>query len=180
MTAMNLDAPIGTALAEMGVPIGTVDVERFNRLSGMTFGSCSFVPDLRRARELLASRPYLDPVFFLPIGSAAYPQINSTVATLALHLRPCDVAARRLPVVAISTGTIGQRTPIAHDIDYLVWRALAREAQNEGRFSLDEVARANEIFGPGFFDPGRLNRPTRDEVLGSRANVRRTLRPWRS
>ncbi len=175
---MNLDLPLGTALRELGVPIESATVELFDRLSGTSFGSCSFVPDLRRARALIETRPFTDPIFLLPIGSMDH---HFGLATLALHLRPTDIMARSLPLVAISTGrnfchryevahtveyltNFCQRSVVAPSVEYLVWRSLAREERVFGCLIPEDVARANELFGVGFYQSGEQSRLTNKEL----------------
>jgi hypothetical protein len=118
-----------------------------DRLAGEKIARAEFLSDLDAARGAL--KPWM-PVFYLPVAS--------TSVGVGLHLRPSDVESRRLAFIAAEAP--GQFIEMALSLDQLVYLGLlgTEGYGNSGKMPPsfpDEVAKANEIFGAGFYQPGR-------------------------
>jgi tetratricopeptide (TPR) repeat protein len=118
-----------------------------DRLAGEKIASTEFLSDLDAARDLL--KPWM-PLFYLPVAS--------TSVRVGLHLRPLDVESRRLAFIAAEAP--GQFIETALSLDQLVYLGLlgSEGYGNSGKMPTsfpDAVAKANEVFGAGFYQAGR-------------------------
>jgi hypothetical protein len=123
------------------------DLDDLRRLEGRNFHELSLLSSIEECR---AEMTPATPVYVLPVGAAAG-------FLIGLHLRPQDVAARRLAFVSIRDDA--SAIEFAPSPRYLVMLSLLRlegaalQRGSTGRLD-DAVRQSEEIFGKGFFVPG--------------------------
>ena len=128
-----------------------------DRLAGKFIGSANFYADVNEIRDQIENWM---PVFFVPIAQEAF--------RVGLHLRPSDIASKRLAIMRANDD--GQMIEIANSIDQFVYRALLEEegyGNDHGkplRAFAQSVDQANEVFGPDFYSPGRHGKFSKDAV----------------
>ncbi len=119
-----------------------------DKLAGERIGRTTMLAGLDAARA--AIEPWM-PIFYLPVAA--------TSVGVGLHLRPADVRAHRLAFCAAHAP--GQFVETALTIEQLIYLGLlGPEGYGNGGKKMPEsfapsVAKANEIFGAGFYEPGR-------------------------
>jgi hypothetical protein len=138
---------ISDFLANNVFGVTTPDLADFAKLEGCDLHELTLFNDIEDCKAVLRSST---PVYVLPVGGAAgFP--------IGLHLRPKDIAERRLAFVSIQDETT--LIEFAGSPRHLVTLSLLRmegvAMETDDTEALDEAVRkCNEIFGPNFFVPG--------------------------
>lgn len=120
---------------------------RLDQVAGERIGRTEFLSDMAAARA--AIEPWM-PLFYLPVAS--------TSDGVGLHLRPADVRTYRIAFCAAQGP--GQFIETALSLEQLVYRGLLGQEGygNGGKMPASfapSVARANQVFGDAYYQPGR-------------------------
>jgi hypothetical protein len=134
---------------QCGYEQSTPGLAQLKELAGATLGDARFYGTVEEASR--AIEPWM-PIHILPIG------VFSTMH-VGLHLRPPDIAARRLAVLCVFSAP--EMIEVASTIDdYAFWVVAQMEAgaiDEEGQLDdelKETVAKARKLFGRSFYKPG--------------------------
>ncbi len=132
-------------------------LKQLDRLAGESIGRSRFYSGVDEVRENI--EPWM-PLFVLPVAKETF--------KACLHLRPDEVAKGLLAIVRADDE--GDMIELANSLDQFVYRTILEEEawgyeSGKARPSLpNSIAKANEIFGAGFYEQGRHGKFRDDDV----------------
>ena len=148
---------ISDFLANNVFGVTTEDLADFAKLEGCDLRELTLFGDIEDCKVALSSSM---PLYVLPVGgSAGFP--------IGLHLRPKDIAERRLAFVSVQDETtlIEFAGSPRHLVTLSLLRTEAFAMETGDTETLDEVVRkCRDMFGPSFFTPGAHGTFTWEDV----------------